>query len=100
MEDLPVLVIYYTVEGGVRCVVSNHPLFSHVTGFHTDDDLSFYTNDMHMKALDEVGNRVLIYGNNLNSAENKMNTMLELFGHERPTVGQRFRATICFRSIF
>jgi len=89
------LIVYDLQEGGgIQFVVADHPVFSHVVGFHADSDLSFYTNDMHTKVLDEIGNKVLLYGNNLNSAENKVNTMLKLFGGERPATGQRFRATI------
>lgn len=95
-EQLPMLIVYDLEEGaGIQFVVADHPVFAHVTGFHTDNDLSFYTNDMHMRILDEIGNKVLIYGRNLNSAENKVNTMLKLFAGDRPTAGQQFRAIIC-----
>lgn len=95
LEQLPMLVVYDLQEGaGIEFVVADHPVFAHVTGFHTNSNLSFYTNDMHTKVLDEIGNKVLIYGNNINSAENKVNTMLKLFAGDCPSEGQQFRATI------
>lgn len=95
-ESLPMLVVYDLCEGeGVQCIVTDHHVFSEVEGFHTDDNLSsFYSNKMHTEVLDEIGDRVLIYGKNLNSAENKVNALIELLQGPTPPEGQNFRATI------
>lgn len=94
-ELLPLLIVYDCGEGdGTQCFVADHHVFRDLRGFHTDGNLRFYSNWMHHQVLDEIGDRVTIYGNNLNSPENKVNTMIELFRYEMPSEGQEFRATI------
>lgn len=91
----PLLLVYDLGEGrGTQCFVSDHAVFKDLRGYHTDEDLSFYSNSQHLQVLDEIGGSVVIYGNNLNSTENKVNTLIALFQSTRPVVGQCFRGVI------
>lgn len=95
-ERLPMLMMYDLCEGnGIECVMADHHVFRDVEGFHTDDNLSsFYSDKMNHDVLDEIGDRVTIFGKNLNSVENKVKALVEVFQGQTPPEGQRFRATI------
>lgn len=94
-----ILLIYHSVEATGRTVVcGDHWVLRDVVGYQSDDNLGFYTNEMHMAVLDDIGNDVHIWGRNLNSTENKINTLIALFGDNPATRGQEFRALIHLKS--
>lgn len=94
----PILLIYHSVEStGPTVVCGDHWALRDVVGYQTDDNMSFYTNEMHMSVLDEIGNKVTIWGRNLNSTENKINTLIALFGDSPAGRGREFRAVIHLR---
>ena len=90
-----ILLIYHSVEAtGPTVVCGDHWALRDVVGYQSDDNWSFYTNEMHIAILDDIGNDVHIWGRNLNSTENKINTLVALFGGNSAARGQEFRAVI------
>ena len=98
-EAKPILLIYSSCEmTGPAALSGDHWALRDVVGYQSDDNLGFYTNEMHMAVLDDIGNDVHIWGRNLNSTENKINTLVALFGENSAARGQQHRAVIHLKS--
>ena len=65
---------------GPTALSGDHWALQDIVGYQSDEDLSLHTKEMHMAVLDQIGNKVIIWGRNLNSTENKINTLIALFG--------------------
>ena len=98
-EAEPILLIYSSCEmAGPAALSGDHWALRDIIGYQSDDDLGFYTNDMHTAVLDDIGNKVAIFGRNLNSIENKINTLVALFEDNSAVRGQQHRAVIHIKS--
>ena len=78
----------------------DHPLLSGVTGYHCENSMSFYTDEIHkelikyLSNIDSIGGGVDSSGPPY-SIEDKLMTLYELATDE-PVVGKSYRATVVF----
>jgi len=87
-----ILLVNYTCNEITDVFVGYHPIFSKTRGFQTSDDLSFYTDEMHLRVL-QMHNISLI-GDRM-SQINKKETIVQLLSMERkdPVPGVQYRST-------
>ena len=85
------ILVNYTCNEVFDVFVGYHPIFSETRGFQTSDDLSFYTDEMHLRVL-EMHN-LLLDGDRM-SPSNKIETIVQILSIERkdPIPGTQYRS--------
>ena len=90
VETDPILFVV-RFDGELHRRYGDHPALSGVTGYHCEDDMSFYTDEMHKQVIESLGSQFpYALGN-----ENKLMALYEICQDEA-IPGHPYRATVVF----